>query len=128
MNDTFPVPYDWAAEERAEYERAESVGTRIVAAINQLPIKNAETMAKAAHAVVREMSAEEGQNPDIETFIKTPAESHQYLGGTPNVWIVCWESGPYQWAIGTSMAIGAGCGKLCEPYYSFDLTFYPAED
>lgn len=89
---------------------------------------NAETMAKAAYAVVCSKCREYGQDPAYECFIKTPAESGNYLGGTPGVWIVCWESGPYQWAIGASMAITMGCGKLCEPYYSFDLTFYPAED
>ena len=51
-----------------------------------------------------------------------------FLGGQPGVWIVCWESGPFQWAIPASMEIGSATGKLVEPYYSFDLTFYPSED
>lgn len=119
--------FDFAASERAEQLRCESVGTRICDAIRALPVRNAETMAKAAYAVVQEMSREDGQDPSYETFIKSPSESKDYLGGTPNVWKVCWESGPYQWAYGASMAICVEFG-LCEPYYSFDLTFYPEED
>lgn len=124
----FDNDYDFAAEERAERDFGISVGTRITAAIMALPKRNAETMAKAAYAVVREMSAEIGQKPDIETFIKTPEESHNFFGGTPGIWIVCWESGPYMWGINASMEVTVTSGKLCEPHYGFDLCFYPAED
>lgn len=128
MNDTFPGQYDFAAEERAEQAFSDSIGQAIADAINKLPLKNAETMAKTAYEVVCTKATEYGQKPEIECFIKGPDESHNYLGGTPGVWIVCWEAGPYTWAYNASMAITVQCGKLCEPYYSFDLTFYPAED
>jgi hypothetical protein len=104
------------------------ISEKVCAAINALPVKNAEAMAKATHAVLRELCTEIGANPDIETMIKGPDESHLYMSGTPGIWIVAWESGPYQWAIGTSMAIVTECQKLAEPYYSFDLCFYPGED
>lgn len=116
-------------EEELEFRYSESVGDRISAAMKNIKGKvTAEKMAKTAHAVVREMSAEQGQNPDIETFIKTPEESHDFMGGTPNIWIVCWESGPFEWAISASMKVGEITGKQCEPYWSFDLCFYPSED
>lgn len=40
----------------------------------------------------------------------------------PGQWGVCWESGPYQWAIGMSMQITGPWG-FTEPYYGFDLHF-----
>lgn len=118
----------WDAAEQEEEKRIDNLRAGIIAAIDALPEKTAETMAKAAYAAVREACAAEGQNPDIETFIKTPEESHDYLGGTPGVWLVCWEAGPYMWAIDIGMAIVKQTGKLCEPHYGFDLTFYPQED
>lgn len=116
-------------EEELEFRYSESVGDRIAEAMKKIKGKvTAEKMAKTAYAVLREMSAEQGQNPDIETFIKTPKESHDFMGGQGGIWIVCWESGPYEWAISASMKIGEATGKLCEPYWSFDLAFYPSED
>jgi hypothetical protein len=120
--------FDFAAAEQAEYDRRDSVGIRICDAIRALPEKNAETMAKAAYGVVRTMCAEGGDDPDYETFIKTPEESGNYLGGVPGVWLVCWESGPYMWALGACMSVSVEFGKLSEPHYGFDMTFYPAED
>lgn len=40
---------------------------------------------------------------------------------------VCWESGPYEWAIVASDAL-CQVGVFAEPHYSFDLCFYPSED
>lgn len=85
--------------------------------------RNAETLAKAAYAAIRETSAEWGQNPDIECFLKAPGE--EAYDGERNRWLVCWESGPYQWGTSVSMSLPYG---LTEPYYSFDLSFYPNED
>lgn len=116
-------------EEELEVRLGQSVGTRIAEAMKKIKGKaTAEKMAKTAYEVVRAMSAEIGQNPDIETFIKTPKESHNYCGGTPGIWLVCWESGPYEWAYQASGKIGEVTGKLCEPYWSFSLNFYPQED
>jgi hypothetical protein len=84
--------------------------------------RNAETMAKAAYAGVRETCADLDMNPDIETFIRAPGE--EAYDGTRDRWLVCWESGPYQWGSSISMALDYG---LTEPYYSFDLSFYPSE-
>jgi hypothetical protein len=40
---------------------------------------------------------------------------------------VAWEAGPYDWAVTASMAITHATGKLVEPWYGFDLSFYPGE-
>jgi hypothetical protein len=82
----------------------------------------AKQAAERAHEIVREFSANFGQNPDIETFLRTPEQNAGYAHG--NCYVVSWESGPYQWAIAASMSMN----KFCEPYYSFDLCFYPSED
>ena len=120
--------FDFAASERAEYERRDQFAASIVEAIAALPVKNAETMAKAAYEKCREACAAEGMDPDIECMIKDPSESGNYMGGTPGIWIVGWESGPYQWAVGCGMGIVMATGKLAETYYGFDLQFYPGED
>jgi hypothetical protein len=41
---------------------------------------------------------------------------------------VAYEAGDYQWAIGASFALCDALGKVVEPYYGFDLCFYPSED
>lgn len=114
------------ADGEAQEEMAiESVITAIRAKCDAIPRpeRNAENMAKATHAALREVCAEWGMNPDVETVIRAPGE--EAYDGAGNRWLVAWESGPYQWAIPASMALGYG---LTEPYFSFDLNFYPAED
>lgn len=86
--------------------------------------RNAENMAKATHAAIRELCKAWDMNPDIECFIRAPGEE-AYDGSGAHRWLVCWESGPYQWAIPASLSLPYG---LTEPYHSFDLNFYPAED
>jgi hypothetical protein len=119
---------DFDSIERAERDFANNFITTLALTLGALPVKTAETMAKAAYKVCCDTCVAYGQNPDYEVFMKTPEESGDFLGGQPGVWIVCWESGPFQWAIPASMEIGSATGKLVEPYYSFDLTFYPSED
>jgi hypothetical protein len=98
--------------------------TDLADTLGALPVKNAANMAKAAHKVLRKHSAAEGQNPDIEVFIKKPADRH--FGSYE--WIACWESGPYQWGVPASFALISATGQLVETYYGFDLTFSPMED
>lgn len=100
--------------------------TKLAEALGALPKKTAETMAKTAFKVLKEAAAAEGQTPGIEVAIWKPGEKRYFDDTT--CWTVAWEAGPYEWAIPASMAIGSTTGKLVEPYYSFDLCFYPSED
>jgi hypothetical protein len=55
-----------------------------------------------------------GNNPDIEVTIKHKGKNHYYVG---------YESGPYEWAVTATLN---STGRIyAEPYYSFDLNFYP---
>jgi hypothetical protein len=106
------------------FNPAKALITDLVATLDALPVKNAANMAKAAHKVLRKHSALEDQNPDIEVFIRKPADRH--FGDY--AWVACWESGPYQWGVPASMSITLATGKLAETYYGFDLMFFPGED
>jgi hypothetical protein len=75
-----------------------------------------EAMAECVYAVLRMAARREGQDPDIETFMR---EEHGH-------WRVSWESGPYSWAYVASEALGQ-VGIFAEPHYSFDLCFYPED-
>lgn len=111
-----------AQEAQAEVSFTRQVQQAVSAAINNTP--TAEAAARAVYAALCILSAKSGQNPNIEVWIESPAQS--VAKGRPHgaCWIVSWESGPYQWAIGASLG---GHNRLTEPYYSFDLTFYPGE-
>lgn len=124
----FDRDFDFAAEEQAEHDRCASVGVRIGQAIEALTERTAKTMAEAAYEVVKQMSLEDGQDPSYECFMRTPEDSHKFGGGTGGIYVVCWESGPYQWGPGATAHAYAASGKLVETYWGFDLLFYPAED
>lgn len=99
---------------------------RVCAAINALPEKNAKSMAEAAFKTLGDMAVEMGMRRD-EVLLRQPNDPRCYFDNGDS-YVVAFEAGPYEWAIGTSMAIGSRCDKLVEPYYSFDLCFYPGED
>ena len=73
-----------------------------------------KAQAHAVLAVLRASAAETGCNPDVECFAREERGE----------WRVSYEAGPYQWAIVASEALGQ-VGVFAEPYYSFDLCFYP---
>lgn len=76
--------------------------------------------AKAVYAECRLYAAQAGMKPDVEVQIYKPGEDR--FSGQTKCWAVCFEAGPYEWAVEASMA----GGKVhAEPYYSFDLHFYP---
>jgi hypothetical protein len=77
--------------------------------------------AKALHKALRKVCGDMGGNPDTELFIQTPEESAR--AGCGHNWRVGWESGPYQWAVGTSFEVENNPHWYTEPYYSFDLCF-----
>jgi len=83
--------------------------------------KSKASAAKAFHKALREVCRDMGMNPDIEIFIQTPEQSAN--AGYGRNWRVCWESGPYQWAVGTSFTAHNLPHWYTEPYYSFDLCF-----
>ena len=70
-----------------------------------------------AHAVLevlRFFAVETGHTPNVECFAR------EERGG----WRVSYEAGPFEWAIVASDAL-CQVGVFAEPYYSFDLCFYP---
>jgi len=83
--------------------------------------KTAKGQANAAHEAICTVCRSHGMNPDIEVFMREEGK------GERRFFRVSWESGPYGWA---SVASDALCqiGVFAEPYYSFDLCFYPSED
>jgi hypothetical protein len=76
--------------------------------------KSPKGRAKAAYDAMCQFAADTGCKPERECFMRA---EH---GG----WRISYEAGPYQWAIVASAALGQ-LGILAEPYYSFDLCFYP---
>jgi len=89
--------------------------------------REAAEVASAIYGVVREVCAITGQNPDIETFMRTPEQS--MASGHPHgdCYVISWEAGPYQWVHRAWPVVMDVTGRLCEPYYSFDLCIYEAE-
>jgi hypothetical protein len=81
--------------------------------------KTKAAAAKALYKALVKLAKSWGQS-EKEVFITSPEESSQ--GGFGNCWRVCWEAGPYEWAISASFQITGPWGYT-EPYYSFDLCF-----
>ena len=77
--------------------------------------------ALAVYALCRAKATAEGMKPDIECTISAPGEDRHH--DQINCWSVCFEAGPYDWAVDASL--NALSGKImAEPYYGFDLSFY----
>ena len=76
--------------------------------------------ARGLAAALRKLDKRMGGNGS-GIWIKSPAESKEH--GYVDVWHVCWEDGPYDWAVGTFIS---GPWGHCEPYWGFDLAFYGA--
>lgn len=83
--------------------------------------KSKAAAAKAFHKALRGVCRNMGMNPDIEIFIQTPEQSAN--AGCGRNWRVCWESGPFEWAAGTSFEVSNMPHWYTEPHYSFDLCF-----
>jgi hypothetical protein len=116
----------WEESERALRAQRGALCDQIAKAINALPAKTARTMARATYKVLWDAAKAEGQEASREVMIRKPGEPRHF--SDDRCWCVAWEAGPYDWAIPASMAIVSQCGKLAEPYYGFDLCFYPGED
>lgn len=76
--------------------------------------------AKGLYEALRKCAKAEGQNPDIEVAIYSPEQNKER--GYGNGWSVCWEAGPFEWAVGMSFELTGPWG-FTEPYWSFDLHF-----
>jgi hypothetical protein len=103
----------------------EIINARLRDAMTALPRPvTAKAMADASFDVLRTLASEFGQSPDSEVSIRKPGEARHFDDQT--CYCVAWEAGPYEWAVDATMS--AVFPKLVEPYYSFDLCFYPSED
>lgn len=76
--------------------------------------KSCKGRANAAYMAICKFASDIGCNPQSECFIRKEDGGYR----------VSFEGGPFYWAIVASDALYQ-CGILAEPYYSFDLCFYP---
>ena len=87
-------------------------------------ISNAKTCEAAAlntYEVCCKAAEAWGMKPDIEVAIRKPGEPRHFPD--PSCWMVCFEAGPYEWAVSASLSTDTKGKVLAEPYYSFDLCF-----
>jgi hypothetical protein len=84
---------------------------------------NAHAAALAVHALCVAKAKAEGMKPDIEVAIHSPGQPRHH--SQTDCWSVCFEAGPYEWAIDASVHTPPN-RVIAEPYYGFDLSFYNA--
>lgn len=77
-------------------------------------------------------------SPSWELMLLTPDREVEHFGqcGENGAWRVCYESGPYEWAIDWSLGgnpfvkkcsnVGRAKKFIAEPYYRFDICFCPS--
>lgn len=80
---------------------------------------NPADAAKGLYRALVKAAEARGQKAS-EVFISPPAETNEALGY--ECWRVCWEAGPFDWAVEASFQIRNG-KWYTEPYYGFDLLF-----
>jgi len=100
--------------------------------------KRPKTAATKLYKYLCKLSKLCGQTPEMEVKLLSPEDSDRL--GYGKCWRVMWESGPFEWAVclsgGESLYGSEGMRGdpevnidsrdwFCEPYYSFDLGFYP---
>lgn len=111
------------------FDEDKYLGTMIATKLREALVgkREAKEVAEAIYSVVREVCEFASQKPDIETFLRTPAQS--LASGHPHgdCYVISWEAGPYQWVHYAWPVVMDMTGRLCEPYYSFDLCIYEAE-
>lgn len=94
-----------------------AVATAIQTAIN------AQAAALAVHTLCIAKAKAEGMKPEIEVAIHSPGQERHH--SHTNCWGVCFEAGPYDWAVDASINVSRA-KVWAEPYYGFDLSFYDA--
>lgn len=77
--------------------------------------------AKAFYREIVKACLAEGLKPEIETALWSPEEAA--ARGYSKMWTVCWESGPWEWAIIEAGRQSHSNTVFCEPYNSHILTF-----
>ena len=93
--------------------------TRVATAIETAVSPHAAAL--AVHALCVAKAKDEGMDPDIECAIRAPGEPRHH--DQTNCWSVCFEAGPYDWAIDASLNVMFR-KVVAEPYYGFDLSFF----
>ena len=84
----------------------------------------AEQAAKGLYEALKKLAVAMDQG-ESEVMLQTPEQAE--AAGVGSYWRVCWEAGPYDWAIGASFQIRGAWGYT-EPYYGFDLCFVSFEE
>ena len=92
------------------------------------PVEGLDHAVRMAFATVIKASASLDQNPGWEVFCQPPEVEGWEGSGS---WRICWESGPYDWAVGDSLGAArilpyrlcSGRGFYTEPHYGFDLIY-----
>lgn len=79
--------------------------------------------ALAVYALCVAKAKAENMKPDIEVAIHRPGQERHH--SHTNCWGVCFEAGPYDWAVDASINVSRA-KVWAEPYYGFDLSFYDA--
>lgn len=118
--------FDQGTRERLDQDGAWKMDTDhgpIAVGIDPTIQKNTEEVAQATHKALRSMCEIMGMDPDKELFIKNPAEASEHSNGRINSWWVCWESGPFEWAVSASLEMPTSPWGYCETNWGYDLIF-----
>lgn len=85
--------------------------------------KTPQTMAQGIYRICCAYCDANGMDPRIEVALRKPGQvrHHDHI----NCWSVAFEAGPHEWAVLAGLNT-SNDHVLAEPYYSFDLCFYPA--
>jgi len=103
-----------------EDDRTAELTNKLVEATNGKT--DSEEIARAIYRMLRVEAKAEGQNPDIEVSIYSPAQIRKHSPAHGDCWVVNWEAGPHDWAVHATLnGLNQACGKCIEPYYGFDL-------
>tara|TARA_Y100000817_G_C16857578_1_gene544617 strand:+ start:511 stop:840 length:330 start_codon:yes stop_codon:yes gene_type:complete len=84
--------------------------------------KTKASAAKGLHKALSKLAEDIGQS-SREVMLHNPEQAERY--GYSKNWVVCWETGFYQWATQSDVS-NYDAGWYTEPHYSFDLTFVDA--
>jgi hypothetical protein len=63
-----------------------------------------------------------GSWPDVPVLVR---DFSGYSGGLSR-WAVCWESGPFEWALADRAKVADSAAVFAEPITSYALGLYPA--
>lgn len=88
--------------------------------------KTAKGAASSLRRVLARAATRMGTNVEQEFApLRTPDEQARY---TSRTWAVMWESGPHDWGTIASFLLSGSEHFIAEPYYSFDVHFWPLKE